>query len=57
MMNFAEVETKFAVERGSELLLSTGPAPQREQDFVRVPPLSVAVYHWPPQPLDQEPPE
>lgn len=57
MMNFAETETKFAVERGSELLLSTGPAPQREDECVRVPPLSVAVYHWPPQPLDQEPPE
>ncbi len=57
MINFAETETDFAVEPGSELLLSSGTAPLREADCVRVPPVSVAIYHWPPRPLDQEPPE
>jgi maltooligosyltrehalose trehalohydrolase len=57
MINFADTDAEFAVESGSELLLSSGPAPERHADCVRVPPLSVAVYHWPPRPLDQEPPE
>ena len=57
MINFAETETSFAVEAGAELLLSSGPAPERDKACVKVPPLSVAIYHWPPQPLDQEPPE
>ena len=57
MINFAETPTSFAVETGAELLLSSGPAPERDEDCVRVPPLSVAIYHWPPQPLDQDPPE
>ncbi|MGI4852747.1 MAG: malto-oligosyltrehalose trehalohydrolase [Janthinobacterium lividum] len=56
MINFADTETEFSVQRGSELLLSSGPAPDRKEDCVRVPPLSAAIYHWPPQPLDQEPP-
>ncbi len=56
MINFAEHETEFAIEAGSELLLSTGHAPVRERDCVRVPALSVAIYHWPPQPLEPEPP-
>ncbi len=57
MINFAETETSFAVESGSKLLLSTGTAPVREGDCVKVPPVSVAIYHWPPPPLSQEPPE
>ncbi len=56
MINFAEAATAFEVEKGSDLLLSSGPAPLREKDCVMVPPMSVAIYHWPPQPLDQEPP-
>ncbi|MGI4756847.1 MAG: malto-oligosyltrehalose trehalohydrolase [Janthinobacterium lividum] len=56
MINFAEVETTFAVEHGSDLLLSSGPAPERIDGSVKLPPLSVAIYHWPPQPMDQEPP-
>ena len=57
MINFSETATAFAVEPGSELLLSSDTAPRREGDCVLVPPLSVAIYHWPPQPLDQDPPE
>ncbi len=57
MINFAETTTEFAIEAGSELLLSTGLSPVREKDCVRVPPLSVAIYHWPPRPLEQVPPE
>ena len=56
MMNFAEAETRFEVENGSELLLSSGLAPRRENACVYLPPLTMAIYHWPPQPLDQEPP-
>ncbi|AFL87184.1 malto-oligosyltrehalose trehalohydrolase [Terriglobus roseus DSM 18391] len=56
MINLSENETPFAVEPGSELLLSSDVAPSREGDCVMVPPLSVAIYHWPPQPLDQDPP-
>lgn len=56
MINFAEAETTFQVEPGSELLLSSGPAPTREANTVRVPPISVAIYHWPPRPMEQEPP-
>jgi maltooligosyltrehalose trehalohydrolase len=56
MMNFSENPTPFAVEPGSELLLSSDTAPSREGECVMVPPLSVAIYHWPPQPLDQDPP-
>ena len=56
MINFAEYETTFSVEPGAELLLSSGPAPTREGNIVQVPPLSVAVYHWPPRPMEQEPP-
>lgn len=57
MINFAETVTRFAVEPGSELLLCSDIAPERKEDWVELPPLSMAVYHWPPQPLDQDPPE
>jgi len=57
MINFAETATRFAVEPGSELLLCSDIAPERKEDWVELPPLSMAVYHWPPQPLDQDPPE
>ena len=57
MINFAEQASAFAVEPGSELLLSSGSAPVREGNCVMVPAVSVAIYHWPPQLLDQEPPE
>jgi len=57
MMNFSENEVSFAVEPGSELLLSSDTAPERTADCVKLPALSMAVYHWPPQPLDQAPPE
>lgn len=57
MVNFAETATSFAVEPGSELLLCSDVVPDRKQDCVQLPPLSMAVYHWPPQPLDQDPPE
>ena len=56
MINFAENETEFAVEPGSELLLSSGTSPERTKDCVMLPAMSAAIYHWPPQPLDQEPP-
>ena len=56
MINFSETATAFAVEPGSELLLSSENAPTREGDCVMVPACSVAIYHWPPQPLDQDPP-
>lgn len=57
MMNFSGTEREFAVEPGSELLLSSGPAPARREDCVCLPGWTMAVYHWPPRPLDQEPPE
>ncbi len=57
MINFAETETDFAIEPRSDLLLSRGPAPVRTGDCVKVPPMSVAIYHWPQRPMDQEPPE
>ncbi|MEG9432404.1 malto-oligosyltrehalose trehalohydrolase [Terriglobus sp. ADX1] len=57
MMNFAETATSFAVEPGSELLLCSDIVPERKEDCVQLPALSMAVYHWPPQPLDQDPPE
>jgi len=57
MINFSETETSFEVEPGSELMLCSDVAPTREADCVKLPPLSMAVYHWPPQPLDQEAPE
>ena len=56
MINLSEMDTEFEVQAGAELLLSTGPAPVREKDCVKVPALSVAIYHWPPQPLEQEAP-
>ena len=57
MINFAETRTEFTVEPGSDLLLSSGSAPDRREDCVCLEPWSMAVYHWPPQPLDQESPE
>ncbi|MEK6398441.1 MAG: malto-oligosyltrehalose trehalohydrolase, partial [Terriglobus sp.] len=57
MINFSEKEASFEVEPGSELLLASDLAPERYQDCVKLPPLSMAVYHWPPQPMDQDAPE
>ncbi len=57
MMNFAGRETPFPLDAGADLLLSSGPAPERVGGHAFVPPLSVAIYHLPLQPLDQEPPE
>lgn len=57
MINFSETEVSFEVEPGSELMLCSDLAPARVADCVKLPPLSMAVYHWPPQPLDQTQPE
>ncbi len=57
MINLGEHATPFPMEMGGELLLSSDAAPDREGEHVLVPPMSVAIYHRPPQPLDQEPPE
>jgi len=57
MMNFAEHANRFRIEPGSELLLCSSAEPERTSEHVVLPALSMAVYHWPPQPLDQDPPE
>jgi len=57
LMNFGERDAFLPLEPGSDLLLSSGPAPERQGGHVIVPCMTVAIYHCPPLPLDQEPPE
>jgi len=57
IVNLGEHASAFPLELGGELLLSSETAPEREGEHVTVAPMSVAIYHLPPRPLDQEPPE
>lgn len=56
-INFAETAIDFGMPPGSELLLSSAAAPDRSENCVRVPALSMAVYRMPKKPLDPEPPQ
>ncbi len=57
VINFADASTRFPMPQHSELLLSSAAAPERVEESVMVPSMSMAIYHIPPRATLAEPPQ